>query len=134
MPKLTGDRKNNNVDWRLLADGCSRRPRVQVLRVEARENRCVGILRRAELLAPNILDHLKEPVLFQEQSLTAILEEACTETVCPAKCVNFWIFVKIVAVFADVVQLNIHGGIMFPMALLRNPSPVPEIEVASPPQ
>ena len=65
---------------------------------------CVGILRRAELLAPNILDHLKEPVLFQEQSLqrinvvvfdrdwaswlccldlTAILEEACTEKVCP---------------------------------------------------
>ena len=30
--------------------------------------------------------------------------------------------------------LNIHGGVMFPMALLRNPSPVPEIEVASPPQ
>jgi len=94
---------------------------------------CVGILRRAQLLAPNILDHLKEPVLFQEQSLTAILEEACTETVCPAKCVNLWIFVKVVAVFTDVVQLNIHGGVMFPMALLRNPSPVPEIEVASPP-
>jgi len=96
--------------------------------------RCVGILRRAQLLAPNILDHLKEPVLFQEQSLAAILEETCTETVCPAKCVNLWIFVKVVAVFTDVVQLNIHCGVMFPMALLRNPSPVPEIEVASPPQ
>ena len=30
--------------------------------------------------------------------------------------------------------LNIHGGVMFPMALLRNASPVPKIKVASPPQ
>ena len=37
---------------------------------------CVCILRRAQLLAPNILDHLKEPVLFQEQSLQR-LEGCC---------------------------------------------------------
>jgi hypothetical protein len=41
------------------------------------------------------------------------------------------LFVEVVAVLADVVQLSVNGSVIFPPALVRNPSVPFEIEPAA---
>jgi len=79
-------------------------------------------------LSPDDLDHVEEAVLLKEQGLEASLEVTCTKAVCPAKLVDIRLFVEVIAVLADVVQLSVNGRVIFPPALVRNPSIPLEIE------
>jgi len=77
------------------------------------------------------LHHVEETVLLQQESLKTFLEVTCTKAVRPAELVDIRLFVEVVTILTDVVQLSVDGGVIFAPALIRHAAVPLEVESTS---
>merc|ERR1712013_335246 len=67
-----------------------------------------------QLSLPNNLCHVDEPPFFQQKGLKTGLEIAGAEAISPAQLVDVSLLVEVIAILADVVQLGVDRGVIFP--------------------